>query len=174
MIVFVLVVLSLGLAGLALVFARECASGKSLPLTADWIDDCAFERYRPMMRLLDEEEIRLLRSRYGYTPKMARDLRIQRCEIFREYLSQLDADFKRISSAVKLLMAQSRCDRPDLAALLIRSQAAFLSGKVMVRIHLLQYRWSLGSVDVARLMMPFENLRVGLRSLVPAQAGVAA
>src|ERR1035437_3525236 len=113
-----LIVLSI-LTGLALVAAvvvivRKLASADgSLPLTAEWIDELSIERYRPMMHLLDGGELESLRSQPGFTPGMASKLRMQRCQIFCEYLRRLNADFQRVCAALKLLMLHSRYDRPD-------------------------------------------------------------
>src|ERR1039457_1660901 len=111
---------------LYLLVRRMAFNAKSLPLTAEWIDELSIERYRPMMRLLDGGDLDFLRSQPGYTPRMATRLRTQRCLIFRGYLRCLNADFGRVCAAVKVLMLQSRNDRPDLAAALVRHQATFL------------------------------------------------
>src|SRR5579883_2970682 len=93
----------------AVILIRKVASaGGSLPVTAEWIDELSIERYRPMMRLLDEGDLEFLRSQPGYTPKMLTRLRIQRCAIFRDYLNCLSSDFGRVCSAIKLVMLQSR------------------------------------------------------------------
>ena len=69
---------------------RRCGfAGGDLPLNADWIDDLSVERYRPMLRLLDERDIEFLRSQPGFTPRMAARLRAQRTQIFRGYLRNL-------------------------------------------------------------------------------------
>src|SRR6266404_2246135 len=95
------------------------AAGRSLPVTAEWIDELSVERYRPMMRLLDGADLDFLRSQPGFTPQAAAKLRIQRCQIFRGYLRALSTDFGRISGAIKILMLHSRRDRPDLATVLM-------------------------------------------------------
>src|SRR5262249_28418606 len=128
----------------------------------------------PMMRLLHSEDLEFLKSQPGFTPKMATRLRIQRAQIFRGYLRCLNTDFSRVCAALKMLMAQSRFDRPDLATALFRHQMSFASGMVNVHFHLLLYRWGLGSVDVTVLVKSFDSMRVELRSLVPAAASMGA
>src|SRR5215470_6670287 len=100
-------------------------AGRNLPVTADWIDELSIERYRPMIRLLDGAELASLRSQPGFTAQDATKLRIQRCRMFRGYLNSLSLDFGRVCGAIKLLMVQSKDDRPDLAATLIRQQFLF-------------------------------------------------
>lgn len=158
--------LALALA-LPLLLRKVAVSGGSLPVTPEWIDELSVERYRPMIRLLDGEDLEFLRSQPGFTPKMATKLRIQRCQIFRGYLRCLNADFGRVCGAIKVLMLQSRNDRPDLAAALVRHQATFALGMVMVQFRLVLYRWGLGRVDVTRLVEIFDQMRMQLRTLVP-------
>ena len=163
----ILMCLALALA-LPVLLRKVAVSGGSLPLTVEWIDELSIERYRPMLRLLDGEDLDFLRSQPGFTPDMATKLRIQRCQIFRGYLRCLNADFARVCAAMKVLMLQSRNDRPDLAAALIRHQATFLCGMAIVRFRLVLYRWGMGAVDVTSLVQVFDTMRLALRTLVPA------
>ncbi|HLK62028.1 MAG TPA: hypothetical protein VKU19_01215 [Bryobacteraceae bacterium] len=146
----------------------------SLPLTTEWIDELSIERYRPMLRLLDAADLEFLRTQPGFSPKMERKLRAQRCQIFRGYLRCLRGDFERICTTIKVLMLQSRNDRPDLAAALVRHQVTFALGMASVEVRLLLYRWGLGAVDVAVLVRVFEQVRVELRGMLPVAAAAGA
>src|SRR5664279_2164904 len=86
------------------VFRRLGTADRSLPVTAEWIDELSTDRYRPMMRLLDSGDIEFLRSQNGYSPKMEARLRAQRCQIFRGYLRCLDMDLQRVCVALKLVL----------------------------------------------------------------------
>ena len=88
-------------------------------------------------------------------------------------LSVERSDFQRISLALKIVMVQSRYDRPDLAAALVRSRWAFVWCMVWVYCRLTLYRFGLASVEVAALLKVFDRARLELRSLVPAQAGLS-
>jgi hypothetical protein len=159
-------------AGLALILwsslHRLTACGGTLPVTPEWIDTLSIDCYRPMMRLLDTGDVEFLRAQAGFTPAMVRQLRSQRVQVFKGYLRFLRLDFNRICAAIKLLMVQSRRDRPELAEALVRHQFLFLSGMLMVRFRLLLYRLGMGRVDVASLVRIFDVTRAELRSLVPA------
>jgi len=165
--------LALALA-LPLLLRKVAVAGSSLPLTAEWIDELSVERYRPMFRLLDSEELNFLRCQPGFTPEMATKVRIQRCQIFRGYLRCLNADFERVSAAIKVLMLQSRHDRPDLAAALVRHQVTFFWAMQTVQFRLILFRWGLGGVDVSNLVKVFDVMRLELRTLVPAAAPMGA
>ena len=174
-----LIVLSIpiGLAMAAVVFvlARKLTfTETSLPLTAEWIDELSIERYRPMMHLLDADDMESLRSQPGFTPGMAAQLRLERCRVFRGYLRSLRTDFQRVCAALKLLILHSRYDRPDLASTLVLQQVRFECGMVVVGLRLFLYRWGLCGVDVTDLIKIFDLMRLELRRLVPAGAAVGA
>ena len=169
------IVTFLALAVALLLLVRKVAfTGSNLPLTAEWIDELSIERYRPMMRLLDGGDLEFLRSQPGFTPRMATKLRVQRCQIFRGYLRCLNGDFQRVCAAMKVLMLQSRHDRPDLAGVLLQHQAMFAWGMAMVYSRLFLYRWGVCGVDVTSLVKNFDLMRLELRSLVPATLSMGA
>lgn len=161
-------------AALFVIYRRLAGAGASLPVTAEWINELSVDRYQPMRHLLDNEDLGFPGSRPGFRPHMAAGLRRERCRLFRTYLRCLHSDFQRISMALKIVMVQSRYDRPDLAAVLVRTQRAFIFGMILVHCRLAFYRFGLASVDVADLLKVFDNARLELRSLIPAQVGIAA
>ncbi len=162
------------IAALWAVFRRIGSAGRTLPVTAEWIDDLSMERYRPMLRLLDGKDLTFLKSQPGFTPAMATRLRTQRCQIFSGYLRCLSSDFGRICTAVKLLMIQSRRDRPELAAILVRSQMTFASALLLVYARLFFYRLGICGVDASVLVRTFDVMRLELRHLVPVAMPIGA
>ena len=170
------IVVVMGLAG-ALAWAmyrRQAPFQGGLPVDASWMEELSVERYRPMLRLLDEAEIRTLRSCAGFTARMEARFRRQRCDIFRQYLAALRADFNCLSMALKTLMAESTQDRPDLASVVVRNRAAFLWALVLIEFRLALYRRGWGTVNVAELVNRFDVMHAALHVLVPAEAGSAA
>lgn len=150
------------------ILRRMGRAGGTLPVTAEWIGELSTDRYRPMMRLLDPADIEFLRSQPGFTPAMATRLRVQRCEIFLGYLRCLSADFKRVCAAVKILMLQSRRDRPDLAFVLLKNQAIFAWGICVIHVRVFLYRRGFCGVSVGQLIRSFETMRRELSTLIPA------
>jgi hypothetical protein len=124
-----------------------------------------------MLRLLDERDLEYLRSQPGFSPRMEAKLRAQRCRIFRDYLNGLEGDFRRVCTALKVLMLQSQFDRPDLASVLVRHQASFALGVAMVHVRLIFYRWGICGVDVSSLVKTFDTMRLELRNLAPSAIG---
>jgi hypothetical protein len=166
--------LFIGLLVVLLALARHFSTPPRLPVTVSWITDLSIDRYRPMLHLLNEKELRYLRTQPGFTPKLETALRIERVKSFRGYLRNLDDDFKRICSALKVLMVQSKHDRPDLAAALMLSQMKFALGMMTMQLQLVHYRYGARTVDAAALMALFDGMRIELRTLVPAALGAGA
>jgi hypothetical protein len=132
----------------------------------EWAPDLfSADRYRPMFRLLDNEDIRFLRAQPGATPALVRRLRRQRCQIFRNYLRSLEGDFHSASQALLLVLVQSPYDRQDLISALLTSRLKFSLGVFRVRFRLLLYRWDVGHESVARLVSLFERLQLDLLAL---------
>ena len=164
----ILVVTAIGLAvGVALILRKVAFASGELPVTAEWIDELSLERYRPMLRLLDGADLDFLRAQPRFTPSMEKQLRRQRCQIFRGYLRSLSLDFRRICAATKLVMLYSTDDRPDLAGALMHHQLVFGLTFLQVECSLVLYRWGLCEVNVSGLMRVFDLARVELRSLIP-------
>ena len=162
------------IAAILTAFHKISVAGSRLPITAEWIDELSAERYRPMLRLLDGQDLQFLSGQPGFTPRMASRLRAQRCQVFRGYLRCLASDFGKVCAALKLIMLQSRRDRPDLAAVLVRSQLLFAIGLITVQCRLAFFQAGLGSVDVVGLVRLFDSMRLELRTLVPATMGASA
>jgi tRNA/tmRNA/rRNA uracil-C5-methylase (TrmA/RlmC/RlmD family) len=167
-------VVAIVLVGVLVELFRRFGSPQQFPVTAEWIDELSVERYRPMLRLLNQEDVHFLRIQPGFTKQMATKIRLQRCQVFQEYLRHLDNDFKRICSALKVLMVQSKQDRPDLASLLLRNQITFAYGMIMVQARLVCYRYGIGTMDVSGLVKLFDGMRIELRTLVQAELGTGA
>jgi hypothetical protein len=174
LLIAILVLSTFALIAMIVVIRRVGSAGRDLPVTAEWIADLSIERYRPMLRLLDAEDIEFLRSQPGYNPRMASRLRVQRARIFSGYLRCLSNDFSRICAALNLVMAQSRHDRPELAAVLMRQKATFAYGIISAYGRLALYRWGLCSVDVTSLVSCFDGMCQELRQLVPAASPMSA
>jgi hypothetical protein len=166
-------ILLLGVSVLLLV--RRLGSDKQvLPVTTEWLSELSTDRYRPMLRLLRENDFQFLRAQKGLTPAMANQLRRQRVEVFRGYLQMLEADFDRVGAALRLILAHSECDRPELASLLLQHRVRFAVALAGVRFRLLLFRWGLPGMDASSLIQLLEGMRQELRTLVPASSPAAA
>jgi hypothetical protein len=156
------------------IFRRVARSSHGQPLTAQWIEELSIDRYRPMMRLLEPDDLDFLRGQPGFTGGMANRLRAQRCQLFRSYLHNLDQDFQQVAMALRLILLHSSQDRPDLAAALVRQEARFALRMAALRFRLLLFRWNLCRVDAAGVVKIFDSMRLQLQALVPATADLIA
>jgi hypothetical protein len=161
-------------AALAFLFRRLIAGPKSLPVSVDWINDLSIARYRPMERLLDEEDFRFLASQPGFEKRMLRRIRSERRRVFRGYLAGLSRDFSLVGAALRLMTMYSAQDRPDLAGILYKQQALFAFGMLAVQWRLLLHACGLGTVDVRGLVRAMESMRLELRQMIPAEGAAVA
>jgi hypothetical protein len=53
-----------------LLFHKIALLRATMPVTIDWINELSAERYRPMLRLFDQEDFAFLRSQPGCTPAL--------------------------------------------------------------------------------------------------------
>ncbi|MEO8593746.1 MAG: hypothetical protein ABI759_10510 [Candidatus Solibacter sp.] len=141
-----------------------------LPVTTDWLSELSVDRYRPMMRLLDASDFLYLRQQKGFTPEMGRRLRKQRAAAFEGYLRLLQVDFKRVATALDLILAQSGHDRPELASVLLHRRFVFACRVVEAQVRLTLFRFGWDGLDGAELIRMFDGMRLELRELVPASA----
>jgi hypothetical protein len=132
-----------------------------------WVDQLSLDRYRPMLRLLSSRDMEFLRACPGCTPRQIRKLRARRVRILREYLRSLAGDFRGVSRATRVLVANSPTGRSRLAIELFHREWRFSRSLAAVRIRLVLYRWGLAEVDPGSLLSLFHTARLRLRDLVP-------
>jgi hypothetical protein len=159
---------------LAFLFRRLIAGPKSLPVSVNWINDLSVARYRPMERLLSEDDYRFLASQPGFDKRTLRRIRAERRKVFRGYLACLSRDFSLVGAALRLMVMYSAQDRPDLAGILYKQQALFAFGMLAVQWRLLLHTCGLGTVDVSGLVHAMESMRMELRLMIPAEGAAAA
>jgi hypothetical protein len=161
--------------GLVVVFLvrRLGSDHQLLPVTIDWLRELSTDRYRPMLRLLDATDFQFLRAQKGFTPEMERRLRRQRVQAFRGYLRLLVADFDRIVAALRVILAQSAQDRPELASLVLQRRLSFALGLIGVYCRLALFGLGWSRVDVSELIQLFDGMRLDLHKLVPASSPTA-
>ena len=159
---------------LIFLFRKLIAGPKSLPVSVDWINDLSMARYRPMERLLSEDDYSFLASHPGVARKTLRRMRSERRRIFRSYLTCLSNDFSLVGAALRLMIMYSSQDRPELAGILYKQQFLFAFNMLAVEWRLLLHACGLGNVDVTDLVEVMECMRLELRQMIPAEGRSAA
>lgn len=141
------------------------AGVRTLP-EADWLRTFSAVRYRPMLRMLAEEDYRWL-AEQGLDPQSIRRLRSERRKIFGVYLQNLVRDFNRLHLAARTLMLASPEDQPEMAARLVTLKVQFQRTLMRVRLQLFLHDLGLHSVDVSGLVSGIESMHQDLRVLLP-------
>jgi hypothetical protein len=122
------------------------------------------DRYRPMLRLLSEDDLRLVAGNAA-SLKM---LRAERRKIFRGYLACLTKDYASLLAVVRMVMVQSNMDRPDLARALAKNRALFALAVCKVEFRLALHWAGIGNVEVSALVGAFDALREQVVMFTPA------
>ena len=150
-----------------LVFRSLTRHQRFSDVNPEWLSAFTIGKYRPMARLLAEEDFEFLASQKGYEPRIARVLRSERRKIFREYLRCLWRDFGRLETAVRLLIVNSPEDRTELAVALLRQRLVFTRAIATAEFRLVLHGVGLGNVDIRGLLGSVDAMhaRVGQLAL---------
>lgn len=165
--VAVAIVAFCSLAVLALFVRSLSKAGASLPHDHTWLDEFSIDKYRPMLRLLSERDFEYLSMQSGFTPEIARRLRIERRKIFRAYLINLVRDFNRLQAAGRELIASASADRSDLATALFRYQVIFYYSVVALHVRLGLYTIGIGTADAREVLTLLESFRMEVANRSP-------
>ena len=137
------------------------------------IDDSwefSLENYRSLNSLFAEEDLVFLRSQKGYRPEMGRRWRRERCDLFRLYLEELKADFRRLHARARALVSHSDAESARLVGVLIRQEVTFLCALARVEFRFLLYRTGVGTIDIAPFIERIEAMRLALDASIAPQA----
>jgi hypothetical protein len=175
MTLWMVAMLPLAIVGLALVVLfREMASRtNAAEFDPAWLEDFSIVKYRPMLRLLSEDDYEFLASQAGYEVKIASQLRMERRKVFRAYLRNLVRDFNRLHNAAKIMALCSAQDRPDLAQALLKQQLTFTFAVAAVKVRLMLHTVGIGTVEVRNLLASVDHLRSEIGDLAPTAGQLA-
>ena len=127
--------LALCAAALILLLVRRLtAPGTISECDPEWIANFSIATYRPMLRLLSEDDYKFFTSQPGITPKAVEQFRRERRRVFRSYLRSLVKDFHRLHLAARMTLIYSQQDRPELAQVLFRAACGIHLGRINGRV----------------------------------------
>jgi hypothetical protein len=124
------------------------------------------QRYRPMLRLLSDEDLEFVAANNA----LRRTLKSDRRKLFRSYLRCLTRDYGYLLAGIRSSMAGSEADRPDLARALAKNRALFALAVYKVEVRLALHSLGVGTVDISGLVEAFEGLRAQVNVLSAAAA----
>jgi hypothetical protein len=136
----------------------------------DWLSEFSTSKYRPMLRLLAEDDFKFLEAQEGYEPSIGKRLRTERLKIFRGYLRNLIRDYHRLHLAARLILVYAPEDRSDLAAQLVRCRVEFAINLAKLEFDLFLYSLGIGAVDVRALLGSLDSLQSRIASASSANA----
>jgi hypothetical protein len=163
-----LVLIAVGLVGMSVFLKvrtlKAIEESASFNLTAD--------RYRPMLRLLSEDDFTIVKS----DPKLRKLLRSHRRELFRGYLRCLTKDYGRMLAGLRHAIVRAGTDRPELSRAIAKNRLLFAWAICKIEYRLMLHATGASRMDVANLVEAMEVLRMQLQvlSAVPAAAYQAA
>jgi hypothetical protein len=115
----------------------------------------AADRYRPMLRLLSDDDLAFVSA----DARLQKTLRARRRDLFRGYLRCLTRDYAHLLAGVREAMVHSAVDRPDLARALAKNRVLFAMAICKVELRLALHATGVGSVDISGLVDALEALR---------------
>ena len=122
----------------------------------------SLDRYEPMGRLMAEEDLVFLKSQPGYRAEMGERWKRERRRIFRLYLAELKADFRRLHAQARELVAASGADSAPLMEVLMKQQFTFMIATTALEFRLALQWIGIGKVDITPLIQMVEAMRVDL------------
>jgi hypothetical protein len=165
-VVLVIALLTLAPVGLVLVFlCRTILSRQKSTTSMDELLILSPAKFRPMERLLREDDFKFLAAQPGYSSRLGRRFRSERRRVFRVYLRNLSEDFRRVALACHLLMIHSAVDRRDLASALLRQRLTFALGMLAIEGRLLLHAAGIGTVDVRGLVASLGAVQDQIRAM---------
>jgi hypothetical protein len=152
---------------LGFLFRKLAARTRPMEFDAAWLEDFSIAKYRPMLRLLSEDDYEFLSNQAGYQGRIASELRSERRKVFRAYLRNLVRDFGRLHHFAKMMAAYSAQDRPELGIKLLMQKVTFTAAVAAVRLRLALHTVGIGTVDVRNLVNSLDHMRSNVDSLLP-------
>lgn len=126
---------------------QAAAADRAVSLSAD--------RYRPMLRLLSDDDLAIVSA----DSRLKSKLRAGRRELFRGYLRCLARDYALLLAGVRLAIVHSGVDRPDLTKALAKNRIRFAFAMCKVEFRLAMHAAGVGRVDISGLVEALETLR---------------
>lgn len=130
------------------------------------------DRYEPMARLMNGEDLLFLKSQPGFRPELGKKFCRERRRIFRLYLQELAADFHRLHAHARLMVASMPADHSHLVGMLIRQQVRFWYEMAAIEMRLSLHWMEAGSIHARSLIDAVATMHLEINRA--AMAGAAA
>lgn len=131
------------------------------------LESINLEFYRPLERLLADEDFEYLADQPGYKSRMSRHLRSQRRSIARQYIARIDADFETLHSVARRLLVGAPVDRAEFASALFHAKVSFEVSLFRVRTGLVLDAMGVSHADLRGLSTSLAQMRETMQALSP-------
>ncbi len=122
-------------------------------------------QFRPMRRLLAEDDFVFLSTQPGYRPEIAANLRTRRIAVYRRYVALLGAEFSRLHKALRLMTLYAERDRAEASRILVEQRILFTYRMMQVQARLLFFRFGVKPLDVSPLVATIDSMRASLQQI---------
>jgi hypothetical protein len=126
-------------------------------VTVAWAEACV-ARYQPMQALFDEQDFAFLSSQPGFDFTLYKKLRRERLRIFHQYLDRLIADYNRLHSLARTLVACTPGENSDMLFQLVKLKLGFMSTVMRAEVNYLLCYFGYRTLPVRALMLRLEEL----------------
>jgi hypothetical protein len=154
-----------GAALLVPVLRRLCRNYTVEDISPEWLESFSVASYYPMRVLFSADDFEFLSRQPGFDRALKRKLRRDRLLIFKQYLDRMIADFNRLHTLARFVLAQSSEDRSDLVGRLLWLRVRF--GLTVLRVQFTYRLYWLGvpSFSVTILIRYLEEMTAQLSLL---------
>jgi hypothetical protein len=155
----------------ALLWVRLSGYRTAPAFDAESGSEFTLNRYRPIARLLAEEDLDFLRQFESCRPQITARWARDRRRILRLYLHQAAADFRRLHAEARSLVANAPEQHADLVGVVMRQQVTFWRILGVIELRLALSGLGLGKVDGSKILATIEAMQAEVRrSMTPISA----
>jgi hypothetical protein len=123
-------------------------------------NEISIDRYLPMLRLLQPDDLEFLRNRTALPRRRVTRLRRQRAHLALSFLRYLERDFAQLCGAIRVLIAlQPEPIQLAAARKLKRHMNSFRTATLLLRLRLLVLHHGMVSKGGIRVLTEFETVR---------------
>ncbi len=122
-----------------------------VPAAGGWDGEFDVNRYRPMQRLLAQDDLSYLHTA-GLARRDLKQFQKERRRLFERYLRNLEGDFSRLHTSARTLLLDAPEDRPELVSAIIRQHLAFHRTVWAIRLGLYVPGFTGATAHVTRLL----------------------
>jgi hypothetical protein len=131
----------------------------------EWFEEFSSFRYLPMRRLLSAEEEAYWVQTAGDGPQSRQAFRAERREVYRAYLRLMKADFRCLSTGLRLSIVHAPEDQSAEISRMIRLEWSLRSLLLQAELRLMFHWLGVRPIDATRLINVLQGFEFSLREI---------